>query len=148
MPHDVDAAHVPAAAGEVDEDRAAVDEGRLQRLAADLYHPAVAGEEPVAGEPRPAELDAPCDAFLLDDGPVVGGRGQLGDVGAVLVRDIVKCCGSGVWRDQAASFWTSCSVWQRSSSTPSMNGTPARTKGSRCAPFKRRHRRCAMSKSL
>ena len=66
----------------------------------------------------------------------------------ILYGDIVKCCGSGVWRDQAASFWTSCSVWQRSSRTPSMNGTPARTKGSRCAPFSRRHRRCAMSKSL
>ena len=63
-------------------------------------------------------------------------------------RDIVKCCGSGVWRDQAASFRASLSVWQRSSGTPSTNGTPAPTRGSRCAPFSRRHRRCAMSNSL
>ena len=34
---------------------------------------------------------------------------------------------------------SSCSVRQRSSSTPSTNGTPARTKRSRCAPFNRRH---------
>ena len=86
--HDVDAADAPAVAGEVDEDRAAVDEGRLHRLAADLYHPAVAGDEPVAGEPRPAELDAPGDAFLLDDGPVVGGRGQLGDADVVAVLEV------------------------------------------------------------
>ena len=63
-------------------------------------------------------------------------------------RDIVICCGSRVWRDQAASFRASLSVWQRSSGTPSTNGTPARTRGSRCVPFSRRHRRCGMSNSL
>ena len=51
-------------------------------------------------------------------------------------------------RDQAASFRTSVSVGPRSSITPSTNGTPARTRGSRWAPFSRRHRRCAISSSL
>ena len=46
-----------------------------------------AGGKPVAGEPRAAELDAPGDAFLLDDGPVAGGRGQLGDADVVAVLE-------------------------------------------------------------
>ena len=49
-------------------------------------------------------------------------------------------------RDQAASFRSSSLL--RSFRTPSMNVTPARTSGSRCAPFRRRHRCCAISRSL
>lgn len=38
------------------------------RLAGDIDHRAVAGDEP-AGQPRPAELDVPGHPLLLDDGP-------------------------------------------------------------------------------
>ena len=48
-------------------ERPAVDQGRLHRLAGDIDHPAVAGDEPV-GQPRPAELDVPGHSLLLDDG--------------------------------------------------------------------------------
>ena len=49
--------------------------------------------------------------------------------------------------DQAASF-RFFSLVSRSCCRPSMNGTPARTSGSKCALLRRRHRRCAMSSSL
>ena len=52
----------------------------------------------------------------------------------------------GHQRDQAATF-RSPSLF-RSCCTPSMNVTPARTSGSRCAPLSRRQRCCAISSSL
>ena len=61
----------------IHQDRAAVDEGRLHRLAEDLDDAAVAGGEAVAVEPPPPELHAACDP-LVDDGAAAGGAGQLG----------------------------------------------------------------------
>ena len=92
---------------------------------------------------RPRQVQHALAAARLDRLPQHGRLPGPGPSG-----DIVKCCGSGVWRDQAASFRASVSICRRSSGTPSTNDTPARTKGSRCAPFSRRHRRCAMSNSL
>ena len=52
----------------------------------------------------------------------------------------------GQRRDQAAS--SRSSSLRRSCRTPSMNVTPARTSGSKCAPLRRRHRCWAISSSL
>ena len=55
------------------------------RLAADLDDAAGAGDQAVAGEPRPAKLDAPGHALMVDDGAVAGGRGKFGDADVVAV---------------------------------------------------------------
>ena len=44
-----------------------VNQGRLHRIAGDIDHPAVAGDEPV-GQLRSPELDVPGHSLLLDDG--------------------------------------------------------------------------------
>ena len=69
--------------------------------------------------------------------------------GKTLVEVIPRYCQMlwiGHQRDQAATF-RSPSLF-RSCCTPSMNVTPARTSGSRCAPLSRRQRCCAISSSL
>ena len=45
----------------------------------------VRATQAVAGEPRPAKLDAPGHALLVDDGAVAGGRGKFGDADVVAV---------------------------------------------------------------
>ena len=86
-------------AGVVDENRAAVDERWFHRLAADLDDAAGAGDQAVAVEPRPAKLDAPGHALMVDDGAVAGGRGQFRDADVVAV---VEGRGAEVSRDR----WT------------------------------------------
>src|SRR3954447_10201935 len=68
--------------------------------------------------------------------------------GRVLLRAIVKCCGSRPDRNQAATFSLVVVVWSSVTRMPSLNCAPASTSATSSWPLKRRQRCWAASSSL